>query len=446
MSGEIAVFIMAVFFIAMAILYLAPVYYFFVVISALKYIQPPLKKSILFSLILILINIFFYFNATLVSKGELALIKNNDPQFIFLGLLFFCLPFIYLHIVRKRNPKIVGYWIAFTLSFLAYNSYYFPQKMMGDKKERVIQLLQRGDLEALDKVWKGSCPDPYSIEVEFFYNTDLIKTFDKKSLWFLTECVKQNKKKGSLYLYYKPTNYPLFDREFSIAEWNENVVDLFIDKEFYSTLPEEEKKELGDTIIQTFQEGLMYTGTFDDYAKKIDYILQQRPEFKSYIIFDRKEFIYALRNHRLQYAQYLKKYLDKNDPFIKLGFAIIEDDIKYIVDEGKKNPELFTQILMDTSTLSASGCDEGVMPFDINTFIFSNGSKNLILALLDNKLVNTSNYKCKGYNYLADERSKEKTCFSYLLRYLEYNYAIKNKDDKKEIEKRVLSQLIQCDE
>ena len=374
MSGEIAVFIMAVFFIAMAILYLAPVYYFFVVISALKYIQPPLKKSILFSLILILINIFFYFNATLVSKGELALIKNNDPQFIFLGLLFFCLPFIYLHIVRKRNPKIVGYWIAFTLSFLTYNSYYFPQKMIGDKKERVIQLLQRGDLEALDKVWKGSCPDPYSIEVEFFYNTDLIKTFDKKSLWFLTECVKQNKKKGSLYLYYKPTN------------------------------------------------------------------------FKNYINFDRKEFIYALRNHRLNYAQYLKKHLDKNDPFIKLGFAIIEDDIKYIVDEGKKNPELFTQILMDTSTLSASGCDKGVMPFDINTFIFSNGSKNLILALLDNNLVNTSNYKCKGYNYLADERGKEKTCFSYLLRHLEYNHAIKNRDDKKEIEKRVSSQLIQCDE
>ncbi|QIG06420.1 hypothetical protein [Proteus sp. ZN5] len=446
MSGEIAVFIMAVIFIAMAILYLAPVYYFFVVISAFKYIQPPLKKSILSSLVLIIINIIFYFNATLVSKGEFALIKSNDPKFVFLGLLFFCLPFIYLHIVRKRNPKIVGYWIAFTLSFLAYNVSYFPQKMMGDKKERVIQLLQKGDLEALDKIWKGSCPDPYSIEVDFFYNKALVKTFDKKSLWFLTECVKQNKKTASLVLFYKLTNYPLFDNEFSIAEWNENVVDLFIDKEFYSTLPEKEKKELGDTILHTFQDGLMYTGSFDDYAKKVDYILQQRPEFKNYIIFDRKEFIYALRNHRLKYAQYLEKYLDKNDPFIKLGFAIIEDDIKYVIDEGKKNPELFTQILMDTSTLSASGCDEGIMPFDINTFIFSNGSQKLILALLDNNLVNTSDYKCNGYNYLADDHGKEKTCFSYLLRHLEYNRTIKNRDDKKEIEKRILSQLIQCDE
>lgn len=135
MSGEIAVFIMTVVFIAMTILYLAPVYYFFVVISAFKYIQSPLKKFILSSLVLIIINLIFYFNATLVSKRELALIKCNDPKFIFLGLLFFCLPFIYLHIVRKRNPKIVGYWIAFILSFLAYNLYYFPQKMMGDKKE-----------------------------------------------------------------------------------------------------------------------------------------------------------------------------------------------------------------------------------------------------------------------------------------------------------------------
>ncbi|WP_109418947.1 hypothetical protein [Proteus terrae] len=74
MSGEIAVFIMTVVFITMAILYLAPVYSFFVVISAFKYIQPPLKKSILSSLVLIIINIIFYFNATLVSKGELALI------------------------------------------------------------------------------------------------------------------------------------------------------------------------------------------------------------------------------------------------------------------------------------------------------------------------------------------------------------------------------------
>lgn len=74
MSGEIAVFIMTVVFIAMAILYLASVYYFFVVISAFKYIQFPLKKSILSSLVLIIINLIFYFNATLVSKGELALI------------------------------------------------------------------------------------------------------------------------------------------------------------------------------------------------------------------------------------------------------------------------------------------------------------------------------------------------------------------------------------
>ncbi|MBI6530373.1 hypothetical protein JEP40_14785 [Proteus vulgaris] len=446
MSGEIAVFIMAVFFIAMAILYLTPFYYFFVVISTFKHVQAPLKKSILFSLLLIIINITFYFNATLISTGELDVIKSNEPQFIFLGLLFFCLPFIYLHIVRKRNPKILGYWIAFILSFLAYNSYYFPQKMMGDKKERVIHFLQKGDLDALDKVWKGSCPDPYSIEVEFFYNTALIKTFDKKSLWFLTDCVKQNKKIKSIYLFYKTTNYPLFDNEFSIAEWNENVVDLFIDKEFYSTLTDEGKKELGNTIIQSFQGGFIYTGSFDDYAKKIDYILQQRPEFKNYIIFDQKEFIYALRNHQLKYAQYLKKYLDKNDPFIKLGFAIIEDDIKYVVDEGKKNPQLFTQILMDTSTLSTSGCDKGVMPFDINTFIFSNGSKDLILAVLDNNLVNTSDYKCNGYSYLADKLEKEKTCFSYLLRHLEYNYVIKDIDDKKEIEKRISSQLIQCDE
>lgn len=82
MSGEIAVFIMVVFFIVMAILYLSPVYYFFVVISAFKYIQSPLKKTILSSLVLI-INIIFYFNATLVSKGELALIKSNDPKFVF---------------------------------------------------------------------------------------------------------------------------------------------------------------------------------------------------------------------------------------------------------------------------------------------------------------------------------------------------------------------------
>lgn len=33
-------------------------------------------------------------------------------------------------------------------------------QIRGDRKERVIYYLQKRDLDALDKVWGGSCPDP----------------------------------------------------------------------------------------------------------------------------------------------------------------------------------------------------------------------------------------------------------------------------------------------
>lgn len=443
MSGEIALIILGIIFIGMAILYLMPVYYFFVIKSSFKFIQPPLKKSVLISLAIIFFNILFYSNKNLIPISELNVIESNEHRFIFLGLFYFCLPFFYLHIFRKRNPKIRGYWIAFTLSFLAYNANYLPQKMMGDRENKIISYLQKGNIKALETVWGGRCPNSYNIQFEFFNNKELIKTFDRKSLLFLTECFKKSNQSITYNGESMTDNYPLFYNEFSWAEWHENIIELFVSKEFYDTLRENDKKEIAKAISRTLQGDLNYEGDFENYTKKIDYVFQQQPEFKSYIVFDKSEFELALRNSYLKYAHYLRKHLDVNDPTVKLGLAIIDDDVEYVIRVAKQEPKLFTQIIADSTALKS--CEDGDRPFDMNIFIFSSGSKELVTSLLDNNLVNITDYQCIGYNYLAGNLGREKTCYSYLLRFLDYNYIIKNKEDKKELEKRISSQVTQCD-
>lgn len=294
--AEIAIVFLIIYGVGFIFMFLAPLYYFVVVIFTFKYSSLALRVAAVTALLIILVNMLYYYNTQPMAQPAGLFYQGDGLTSLWQGVFYFFLPFVYLHIT-KGDSSLTVFIILFFISISLLNFRYYPQKAIVNRNYEVKQALIRGDLASASLELDGECMNSDDIYQMYFINNELMNLLSESSIVYLIQCYNGRSS--------------LFHHEFKQTGWNKKIINIFVSDQFYNDFPPESKSIFFEDINSFLLNDDSNKNDFDEYIKKIEFIVNKRPDFLKYLEFNERSFWWGIYIGNVRYVNYIEKYINK---------------------------------------------------------------------------------------------------------------------------------------
>lgn len=385
------------------------------------------KNSIIIAFIVIpIINFSYYCYIKIPSAYDW---DNVSTLFFLSTFIIFSAPTVFLNLLKLKDPQ---YLLASLLiSISIYNGIYYPEKTELDYKNKIHEIINKGDISLLEKELGENCTLVKNKLDDYIWYASFRSEAPIDSLEFLFNC-QFYKNNFDINRIEESRHYlrSFFDEKITVNIMiNHNLEVLFAEK-YFTLLDEESKQKLiWELVYKIANESKKEYS--DIYIGRLDKLIDLNSDIAKYVNLRDIDYHKIIKYREVNAASYFLKRLPPSNDDYKLAMNILTNNLPFIIEK----------INSDRCVL------ENTIINDIDSYFYKKESINLIFYafyvanaevisyLIDNELFKIENYNYEVKTYTQNHETgatdvNNEGCNNYLVTGIAESWTL-NEDDKK---------------